>query len=339
MTNKKLNAVIIAIVTLIVLVLALKDDFGEKINYIFSFDLKWLFVAFILIFTYWFLKGLVIYFCAKKFKKDYSVKEAIKLILDSQFVNAVTPFSLGCHPYQIYRLKKQGLPLEKGTNVVIQDFIVYQIALILLGTIAIGANYIFGIFPDNLLLKKLIVLGYIVNVIAIIILFIIAFNKKGNKILLNLAIKLGTKFKIIKDKQKFLDNQAENINNFHNGAKLLMKSKWHFIKIIMLNFVALCVLYSIPFTLIIGLHETINPLLVIVTSAYVMLIGSFIPLPGGSGGIEYGFVSFFGFFIIGAKLSSIMIVWRLITYYLGMIVGAITINLYKEGKHENRNVY
>ena len=61
-----------------------------------------------------------------------------------------------------------------------------------------------------------------------------------------------------------------------------------------------------------------------------MLIGSFVPIPGGSGGLEYGFVKFFGVFIAGAKLSSIMLVWRILTYYLGMIVGAIFLNVKEE---------
>ena len=105
-----------------------------------------------------------------------------------------------------------------------------------------------------------------------------------------------------------------------------MKSKILFINIILINLIALVCLYLVPFALIMGLGESINPLVCIVTSAYVMLIGSFVPIPGGSGGLEFGFVRFYGFFIGGAKLSSIMIAWRLITYYLGLIVGAIFVS-------------
>ena len=74
-----------------------------------------------------------------------------------------------------------------------------------------------------------------------------------------------------------------------------------------------------------GLGLEINPFIAIVATAYVMIMGSFIPLPGGSGGLEFGFVRFFGVYIAGAKLSSIMIAWRFITYYLGLIVGAISL--------------
>ncbi len=331
MTKKnKINGIIIALVTILVLYLSLKDDFFEKIKYLFSFNLWWLLLGLILVILYWALKALVIFYCVRKFDSKYSFKKSFKLMLDTQFFNSVTPFSMGGQPYQIYRLKKQGFSLEKGTNIVIQDFIVYQISLILLGTIAIVSNYFLQIFPSNSLLKQLVLLGYIVKVSVIIILFIVAFNKKGNKVILDLAIKIGAKLKIVKDKEKFLAKNTETINNFHKSATILMTSKWHFIKIIIINFLALVCLYLVPYALIIGLGETINPLIAIITSAYVMLIGSFVPIPGGSGGLEYGFVKFFGVFIAGAKLSSIMLVWRILTYYLGMIVGAIFLNVKEE---------
>lgn len=328
--NSKYNGIIIAVISVIVLYFALKDDFLEKVQYLFSFNIWWLVLAVSLVFIYWFLKSLVIYFCALKFDKNYSIGKSFKLIMDTQFFNAVTPFSTGGQPYQIYRLKKQGFSIEKGTNIVIQDFIVYQIALILLGTIAVITNNLLGFFPDDDLLKKLVILGYLINVIVIIGLFVVAFNKKGNKFILNLLIKVGAFLKIIKDKDAFLDRSNQIILDFHENALILMKSKWHFIRIILLNFIALVCLYLVPFALIVGLGEDINPFICVMTSAYVMLIGSFVPIPGGSGGLEFGFVRFFGFFVTGAKLSSIMIAWRLVTYYLGLVLGAISFGINEE---------
>ena len=73
----------------------------------------------------------------------------------------------------------------------------------------------------------------------------------------------------------------------------------------------------------IGIMETIS------ASAYVLIIGAFVPIPGGTGGIEYGFMQFFGNFISGSVLSASLLVWRFITYYLGIILGAITISFFK----------
>ena len=69
---------------------------------------------------------------------------------------------------------------------------------------------------------------------------------------------------------------------------------------------------------------------VIVAIAYVMVIGSFVPIPGGTGGIEYSFIFFFQYLIKGSIVHAAMLVWRLISYYLGMIFGAIALALYRK---------
>ncbi len=330
MKKNKKNLLIIAILSAIVLYLSFKDDFTTKVKYLFSFDFKWLVLAFALIISYWILKGIVLYNCTKKLKKQYTKKKGIHLMITTQFFHAITPFSTGGQPWQIYRLKKEGLTLGESTNIVIEDFIVYQIALVTLGVIAVISNRVFNILPRNSALGHLVTIGFIINLLVIIGLFIVAFSKKWNKKIIDGSVKLLYKLKIIKDKEKLLKKSENFITNFHESAKILFESKTNFIKIIFLNFIALILLYLIPYALIKGLNIDINPFIVVVTSAYVMLIGSMVPIPGGTGGLEYSFMSFFSSFIKGSKLSIIMIVWRLITYYFGIIVGIITLNIHKE---------
>ena len=332
MKKSKKSLIIIILITALVLYLTLKDNFTEKIKYLFSFDIKWLILSFILIIIYWILKGLVLYKCTSKIKKDYKKSQGIKLMITTQFFHAITPFASGGQPWQIYKLKKDGISLSHATNIVIQDFIAYQIALILLGIIAITANYTLNIFPSDSLLKKLVTLGFIINTLVIIVLFIVAFSKKWNKKLIDKTINILSKLKIIKNKEEKLNRSEKFIHNFHQGAIILFKDKLNMFKIISLNFIALIAQYLIPFTLLMGLNIYVNPLIVITTSAYVMLIGSVVPIPGGTGGLEFSFIAFFQNFIKGPVLSSTMIVWRIITYYFGILVGAIALNIKKEVK-------
>ena len=74
-----------------------------------------------------------------------------------------------------------------------------------------------------------------------------------------------------------------------------------------------------------GIFNACNPGVGIVTSAYIMIIGSFVPIPGGTGGLEYGFTQFYGNFLSGSVLAAVMLVWRFITYYFGIIVGVIAL--------------
>ena len=329
--NKKINIVLLIVITLLVLYFSLKDNFFDVINQILTMNIGYLLIAFSLIFIFFLFKSLSIYSFCKKINKNFKFKESVQLIFRTQFFNAVTPFATGGQPYQIYYLKQCNIEYTTATGIVLENFIVYQIALVLLGIIALIINTTFNLFSSNNLLTKLITLGFIINTLVIVVMFIVAFSKKMNKFLITLGINILTKLKLVKNKEKTLKKWNNNINDFHEGAKKLLEDKKTFIGNIIFNFLGLCCLYSIPVFILYSMGEfnIINILEAIVVSAYVMILGSFVPIPGGSGGLEYGFVSFYGNFITGSKLSATMLVWRFITYYFSMILGAIALNVKK----------
>ena len=98
----------------------------------------------------------------------------------------------------------------------------------------------------------------------------------------------------------------------------------------MINTLGLFILYGMPYVIAVGLGVNTSFIKTIVATAYVMIIGSFVPIPGGTGGIEYGFLFFYGYFIKGSVLNAIMLIWRFVSYYLGMVFGAIALSLYRK---------
>lgn len=329
--NKKINILILIIITLLVLYFSLKDDFNSIVNQIFSMNLWYLGVAFILLFLFWIFRSYPMYSFCKKINPKFRYRESIQLTLRTQFFNAVTPFATGGQPYQIYYLKQCGIDYASSTGVVLENFIVYQIALVVLGLIALTVNQIFHIFKEVYILQKLIAVGFIINTLVIVVMFVIAFSTKMNKVLIDLGINILTKLHIVKNKEEKLKEWHENINKFHSSAVVLLEDKKTFLLNILYNFIALCCLYLIPLFVIysMGVFNAFSPGVGIVTSAYIMIIGSFVPIPGGTGGLEYGFVQFYGNFVTGSKLQAMMLVWRFITYYFGMIMGAIALNIKK----------
>ncbi len=323
--KKIINFILLILITSVVLYFSLKDNFQEIIDQILHINIFWLFVAFVLLFIYWLLRSLAIHTFIKMVKPTARFFNSLLVMLRTQFVNAVTPFATGGQPYQVYYLKKNNIGITQSTSIIVENFIVYQIALVSLGLIALFSNMFLHIFKKNDLLSHLIALGFFINTLVIIVLFIVSFGKKLNKILINIGITILTKLRIVKDREKKLEKWNTSINNFHESASILLKNKRQFIKTIIYNFLALIFLYLIPLFIFFAFsdYNSINVYEVIITSAYVMLIGSFVPIPGGSGGLEYGFVAFYGNFVSGSILSAVMLVWRFITYYLGMIIGAI----------------
>lgn len=326
------NFLILVLITGLVLYFSLKDNYDEIIHQLTTLNWFWLVIGMFLVISYWFLRSISFHHFVKEFKPEYKFQNAFKIALETQFFNAITPFASGGQPFQIYTLKQDGISLTKGTNIVIQNFIVYQIALILLGSIAVIANHFMNIFTEVGILRQLVSIGFIANGLVTAFLFLVAFAKKANQLIIHNILKILSKLKIVKNIDETRKKWEDYINDFYQGAKKLIKNKKHFTSLILINLLALISLYLVPLAILYstGDFTSFNGIIAIITSAYVMLIGSFVPIPGGTGGLEYGFMAFYGNFIIGSKLTAIMLVWRLITYYFGMIVGAMAVNIKKK---------
>lgn len=331
-SKKIINFLIVIILTIIVLYFSLKDNFSSIVDLIKNMNLLWFIVALLLMLTYYLFRSLVNTCLARKFNKQYNLKQAFKMELEIAFFNGVTPFSTGGKPYEIYSLKKNKLHIADATNVAIQNFVIYQIALILLGIFALVYNNIFHVISSKNILVNLVYIGFLINTLVIIVLFIFSFAKKANKFISKKVIGFLSKLKIIKNKEEKTKHFHEYLSNFHEGTEILLKNKLEFILLVFMQVISLIAFYLIPMIILYGIgnYETLNGLESIVLSAYVMLIGSFVPMPGGTGGLEYVFLVFFGAYITGPSLNAIMLVWRFITYYFGFVVGAIIFNIRKK---------
>ncbi|MDD6879350.1 MAG: lysylphosphatidylglycerol synthase transmembrane domain-containing protein [bacterium] len=334
MKKVKKHSLILILITLLILFLVLKNDFNGIVKLMFKISFFWFGVSALIMMVYWLLKTFSLLLIVKKYSNKIKFIDLFKQTLITQFFNGVTPFSTGGQPMEIYMLTKNGLSLPLATNVIMQNFIAYQIVLILYGIFAIIINYKYNLFVSISIMKKFVFLGFLINTFVCVGLFILSFSKKISNCILNVASKIGFKLGLIKNKNKFIQKNSNILEEFHKSAKLFINNKGLFLKEIFLNIISLTLYYSIPFFLMISLFgkSNISILTTIVSSAYILLIGSFVPIPGGTGGIEYGFIKFFGCFIVEPSLSALLLIWRFITYYLGIIIGAISFTFYKGGE-------
>lgn len=329
--NIRKNAFIILLITLMVMYFVLKKDFSTIIMHLKSIDLKYILLAFILFLIYIITGSYAIYKTVNQ-KNDFTLKESIKHKLIVQFFNGITPFSTGGQPMEIYMLSKHNISISKATNYILQNFIFYQIALVIFGLFAVIINNSFQLFEKSKILGNIVLIGFIVNTIVAIVLLFISFSKKATINIVNIFIQILSKINIIKNKEKVFEKWNNRIIDFNDCAKDLKKNKKLFIFGIVLNFIGLICLYLIPLFLAysIGDFTSLNIISTITSSAYVMVASSFIPIPGASGGIEYTFTKFFCNFISLSKTKTILLLWRFITYYLSMILGAILFSIDRE---------
>lgn len=297
-------------------------------------DKKVIFAAVILLLIHWFLKALSLYIVVKKNGADVKFYRILELIIVNQFFAGITPFAIGGEPMQIYMLSKQKVETLTATNIILQQLIIYQIVLVFMGAGTLFINYYFKLYSFSSLVTKLLILGFAINILVGIFFIVISFSKKFSRLFVKFIINIGHKFKFIKDKQKKLDEWEEKLKDYNRSADILLKDKKLFLSCMFINLIAIFIQYIIPLVVFNALNFKVEILDTIIFSSFIAVMGNFVPIPGGSGGIEFGFLTFFGLIVPDPVLKSALIVWRFITYYFGMIIGGIFFTLYEGDKKE-----
>lgn len=332
MKNKKINITILLVALAIVLYFTLKDNFIGIINELANINVTWFILSILIFLISLLFKSISLYLFIRERKKNYTIKNAFSLTLIGQFLNGITPFQSGGQPFQIYLLKKDGIRLSDSTSSMIKDFISFQIALILMGFISIFINNNLNIIPKDKSLYWLICLGFLINIIVLIVLLLITTLKNLSLKIINKLLDFLYKFNFFKKFNITKEKINDGIDRFYKSALELKKNKKVLVISIITNIINLVLLYIIPFIIFKAFdNNSVSIVSSIVSTAFIMLIGNFIPIPGATGGIEYGFISFFSNFNISSLvLSGAMLLWRFVTYFFGMLIGFIVL-IIKQG--------
>ena len=313
------NIFLLIIVCFIVLYFVLKDDFNGIVDLIINSNKLYILIAILFVFLSDVLKGYSMY---KLVGPTYNFKflNGLSLMLMANFFNGVTPFSLGGQPFELYVLKKDSdIDYVSGANILFKDFYTYQIGLMFLCTICVLLFYVLKIAIISDFVEKVLWIGIIINIVIILFLLYIPHSKKSEYKIFKLIGKLG----FIKDKENFYVKSNNWINSFKEKTKEVLKNKKVVFECAFLNVVKLlCVCLSTYFCFK-AIGSNVALLNVIVITILVMVMASFVPIPGASGGMEFSFMQMFSYFVIDSKLGAAMLMWRAITYYLPMIFGSI----------------
>lgn len=325
-----INLVIILIVLAIVLYFSLKDNYDEIISYITKMDILWFLLAVIFYLLFRGLIGITSYYMAKLNKAKISLKKMMQINYIIPFFHGVTPFAGGGQPMEIYFLHNEKISIDKSTNITLQNFIIYQMALVFICIFAVVYNQVFNLFPEDSLMKKLVILGFIINLLILIVGIFVSFSTKFVKFSVKKIIGFLSRIKIVKDKKTTIEKFNDIVNQYHKNALILTKNKKRFILYVIINVFAIVFNYLIAYAVSRGMGLDVKLIEILVMTTYVMMIGNFVPIPGGTGGVEYGFMFFFGYHISGGVLTAIMLVWRFVSYYLAMIIGGIALVFYRK---------
>ena len=337
--NIWLNLLVVGIILIIMLaIILINNDAKDIFNAIGKADVKYILIAlgFIIVFilfTAFSLMQLV------RLKKKINIFDSFNIANLANFYNGITPFASGGQPFQVYYYTKVNIKTDESTSVIMMNFIIHQFVLCVFGIAAIIMYYNDLVTNQNTAFRVAVWIGLSINVFIFLLLIFISLSKRVKKVFMGLV---GLIFSI-----KFLRNKKEEMiektNNYFDESQKSFKELFHHIPTLLLSIlykvISLIAYFIVPYFIFKALGVDVKPsdiIYIIWMTAFAFVIMSFMPTPGSSGGAEWAFSEVFtkSFSITGAGSASAILIWRFFTYYLVMILGAISAICVKRRKEE-----
>lgn len=274
--------------------------------------------------AYWVLEASAFHSICKGLKSKISYRDCFQTSMVGQMFNCITPFASGGQPVQAYRLTKCGMPLGQASCALLAKFIVYQIVLTVYTLVVIVFKLPF--FMSEVPGFSLVVfIGFAANTIVMAAILGIGFAPKTTKKILIAIARFCHKVKLVKSPDKLYEKIEVETERFYSEFAVLKSNPKAMILPALLTVVQLTAFFTVPYFVCLSLSATsIKYGTVVCAAAFVLLVSSFVPLPGGSGGAEGGFYLFFGMFFVQTGILSVAIVlWRVMTFYLPILAGLI----------------
>lgn len=260
-----------------------------------------------------------------------------------RYYDAITPLGSGGQPFEIYYLRKKGVPVGIASGVPIVSYCLDRVAFVV---VALGSVLWQGFGDVSIFIKVLFIIGILVNAfIPFAILFFTIMPKVAHGAA-RLVAKIGHKLHIVKNEDECYKKLVGSILEYAECLKYFMrKSKTRFILGAVLSVMSLIALYSCPY-FILRMNGVSNiswiKILSLTSICYVSV--TLLPTPGNSGGAEFSFRSIFAGYLTGGVLLWGMLCWRIVSYYLYIICGFIlyliqqVYKLTKSGKREQEQI-
>lgn len=282
----------------------------------------WMLVAFLCICLYLALEGVVVKAFMRDRHRDFTWKDSLRLPPIEQLFNGITPFSAGGQPAQLVAMLQSGVDGGQASSVLLMKFVVFQgmIVINFIISLLIGFHYI----EEKLhALAILVLLGFLIHLAVIVGLLMVMYWYQFTKWAMNILIHPVAIFIKPARYVKMRLRLNEMVDSFYQES-LKMKNEYKMMgKVCVVTLLQLFFYYVIPYFILLalGVHH-VNFIMVVSLHVLIFMIISLFPIPGGAGGAEYSFSVLLASFVhSNTKLVLAMILWRLITYYFGMIAG------------------
>jgi len=247
----------------------------------------------------------------------------LNLVMANLLAGAITPSQAGGEPVRIHQLYRDNVPLGDATALVVVERVLDAIVL---GVAAIAAFFILGKMVEDIPtgLSLFILFAWVLMVIAIGAFILSVRNPDLLKRFFKRVSRPFVKRWDLRRVERLIASIDREVDNFHDSMSRFMAhgragllggtvftALFWFSEFIIVSFILM------------GIGEQPYYLLSLVAQIIIAVI-MMIPLtPGSSGVAELSATSIYGLFIPSSIVGILVVVWRVIFYYLNIAVGII----------------
>ena len=327
----------------LVLIISLATEGGDIFAVLANAHVGWIFASIGVLLLYLALSPIPLIILTKSRKSNISMGKTYAISMTEHFFNGITPFASGGQPFQVYAFARAGVKPSESTSLLIMNFLFHQTAINVFSLLALIWFPKFA--GDNVAMLVMAIVGFVVNFLVLAFTVIIGTCPFVRKFLL-WCMRILCKIKFLR---KFLQPQTEKFQEYlvqvQDVFKDLAKKPLTFIVCLLSKIVIYGVQYAITFFLLLALGVNVGAqdvFFVICGTSFAIMMVTYLPTPGSSGGIELSFALVFASLMGASQANTVayggMLLWRLMTYYLAMIISLLffigfEVHIAKRKKH------
>ena len=267
-------------------------------------------------------EGLGLYLCLRARGYRIALPSAIHLSLQGLYYANITPGSSGGQPMQAYLMSQRSIPVGVGASALSVRFFFNQLVMVGMTGVLWLCNAAFCQAQLGRV-KMLIILGCAINFAAVPLVLLAMFRREWLDRLAALLLRLGTRLRLVKQPEVLNERIRRILDSYHDSMVGVARRPGQLLTQLLVSLAEMLCLTSVTVCVYRAFGQAGTAWYELLAVSIMLFVSaSYTPLPGASGAQEGGFLLYYRGIFAGGTISVALLVWRFMTYYAILLIGA-----------------
>jgi len=319
------------VVLVYIVYLVLSGQMFQFVDALSKVNLSWVWWA-CFCFIMYFIFGVGAYVVAVWLDHDspVGIRDLMSVEASGIFFGNLTPMMAGAVPAQILRLTRTGLDPGEAAATQFTRFIMFQFGVVLFAAIMLLAKFKFFLESyGDIVFLNLVVFG--VHFAELLGMFVVCLAPRFVKRVGNAAIGFLSRHNWLKDREHWDEVVNVQVDEFSQAFLRAAKHLPSMFVTLVVTMLQLASLYMIPWFVLRAFGIKGDFVECLAAGSMVQMVATAVPLPGGTGGAEGGFMLFYGK-LFGSSATAGFLIWRIVTFFLPTFLSVPLLGLRSNSK-------